>query len=173
MFPNPGPKDKPPHQNHHSKLATNTDEFPVAGSSSLDSGSDGGGSGPEPFKRSLSARDSRAGSSAAGNKVFPKLGKLGGTIEEDAEGGGKEAPGPGQALAIQDSKQLQMRRLESYDGGLIVQSSHEREILAAVLEVRRPGSADKGRESLGRRNRAPRLLGISMRLLLIDPVRAF
>ncbi|XP_023247274.1 proline-rich receptor-like protein kinase PERK2, partial [Copidosoma floridanum] len=29
-----------------------------------------------------------------------------------------------------------MRKLESYDGGLIVQPSHEREILAAVLEVK-------------------------------------
>jgi len=36
-----------------------------------------------------------------------------------------------------DSKQLQLRRLESYDGGLITQQpSHEREILAAVLEVK-------------------------------------
>ena len=35
-----------------------------------------------------------------------------------------------------DSKQLQLRRLESYDGGLITQPSHEREILAAVLEVK-------------------------------------
>lgn len=35
------------------------------------------------------------------------------------------------------SKQLQLRRLESYDGGLITQQpSHEREILAAVLEVK-------------------------------------
>ncbi|XP_023246460.1 potassium voltage-gated channel protein eag [Copidosoma floridanum] len=101
-------------------------------SSSLDSGSDGGGSGPESFKRTFSPRDPRPGSSASTNKVFPKLGKLGGTIEEDAEPG-KDT---GQSLALQNSKQLQMRKLESYDGGLIVQPSHEREILAAVLEVK-------------------------------------
>ncbi|XP_031786202.1 potassium voltage-gated channel protein eag isoform X6 [Nasonia vitripennis] len=106
-------------------------------SSSLDSGSDGGGGGPEPFKRSLSARDSRPGSSAGTNKVFPKLGKLGGTIEEVAESAaGKDAPIQSQTLALQDSKQLQLRKLESYDGGLITQPSHEREILAAVLEVK-------------------------------------
>ncbi|XP_031786210.1 potassium voltage-gated channel protein eag isoform X15 [Nasonia vitripennis] len=109
----------------------------LLGSSSLDSGSDGGGGGPEPFKRSLSARDSRPGSSAGTNKVFPKLGKLGGTIEEVAESAaGKDAPIQSQTLALQDSKQLQLRKLESYDGGLITQPSHEREILAAVLEVK-------------------------------------
>ncbi|XP_058797652.1 potassium voltage-gated channel protein eag [Phymastichus coffea] len=101
-------------------------------SSSLDSGSDGG-SGPEPFKRTLSARDSRPGSSAGTNKVFPKIGKLGSTIEEEHP---ESTESISTTLTLHDPKQLQMRRLESYDGGLIVQPSHEREILAAVLEVK-------------------------------------
>lgn len=71
------------------------------------------------------------------------MGKLGGTIEE----GGDNVENPKDAQQQQaqqqqqtlsvDSKQLQLRRLESYDGGLITQQpSHEREILAAVLEVK-------------------------------------
>ena len=116
------------------KLTNIYETFCTTGSSSLDSGSDGGSTGPEPFKRTLSARDSRAGSSAGTNKVFPKLAKLGGKIEEDAEDGKESSQAT--ALVLQDSKQLQMRKLESYDGGLITQPSHEREILAAVLEVR-------------------------------------
>ncbi|XP_070162177.1 ether a go-go isoform X5 [Polyergus mexicanus] len=109
----------------------------LLGSSSLDSGSESGTAG-DTFKRSLSARDSRPSSSVATNKVFPKLGKLGGTIEEASDNveNPKEAQQQQQTLAV-DSKQLQLRRLESYDGGLIThQSSHEREILAAVLEVK-------------------------------------
>ncbi|XP_032682057.1 potassium voltage-gated channel protein eag isoform X2 [Odontomachus brunneus] len=120
----------------------------LLGSSSLDSGSESGTAG-DTFKRSLSAKDSRPSSSTGTNKVFPKLGKLSGTIEES----GDNAENPKdtqqqqqaqqqqqqqqqQALAV-DSKQLQLRRLESYDGGLITtQPSHEREILAAVLEVK-------------------------------------
>ena len=103
-----------------------------SGSSSLDSGSETG-TGTDTFKRSLSARDSRPSSSAGTNKVFPKLGKLGGTIEESAD---VEKEHPPAATLTVDSKQLQLRRLESYDGGLITQPSHEREILAAVLEVK-------------------------------------
>ncbi|KAM0726606.1 Potassium voltage-gated channel protein eag [Formica fusca] len=115
----------------------------LLGSSSLDSGSESGTAG-DTFKRSLSARDSRPSSSVATNKVFPKLGKLGGTIEEASDNveNPKEAQQQQQiqqqqqTLAV-DSKQLQLRRLESYDGGLIThQPSHEREILAAVLEVK-------------------------------------
>ncbi|KMQ87812.1 potassium voltage-gated channel protein eag [Lasius niger] len=117
----------------------------LLGSSSLDSGSESGTVG-DTFKRSLSARDPRPSSSVATNKVFPKLvGKLGGTIEEasdnvenlkDAQQQQTTQQQPQQTLAV-DSKQLQLRRLESYDGGLIThQPSHEREILAAVLEVK-------------------------------------
>ncbi|XP_014475987.1 PREDICTED: potassium voltage-gated channel protein eag isoform X2 [Dinoponera quadriceps] len=117
----------------------------LLGSSSLDSGSESG-TAADTFKRSLSARDPRPSSSAGTNKVFPKLGKLSGTIEEggDAAENPKDAQQPQQqqqsaqqqTLAV-DSKQLQLRRLESYDGGLITaQPSHEREILAAVLEVK-------------------------------------
>lgn len=101
----------------------------------MDSGSETG-TGVDTFKRSLSARDARPSSSASSNKVFPKFGKLSGTIEEtgDAEGA-KE--GQQQQQNVADSKQLQLRRLESYDDGLITtQPSHDREILAAVLEVK-------------------------------------
>ncbi|XP_077261182.1 potassium voltage-gated channel protein ether a go-go isoform X8 [Temnothorax americanus] len=115
----------------------------LLGSSSLDTGSESGTVG-DTFKRSLSARDSRPSSSA--NKVFPKLGKLGGTIEEGGDNENQKDAQPQQAQQQQqqqqqilsvDSKQLQLRRLESYDGGLITQQpSHEREILAAVLEVK-------------------------------------
>nr|XP_034174938.1 potassium voltage-gated channel protein eag isoform X8 [Osmia lignaria] len=113
----------------------------LLGSSSLDSGSEAG-TGVDTFKRSLSARDARAGSSAGGNKIFPKFGKLSGTIEEagDAESGkdgGQQQQQQQQQQSTVDSKQLQLRRLESYDDGLITtQPSHEREILAAVLEVK-------------------------------------
>ncbi|XP_023318919.1 potassium voltage-gated channel protein eag isoform X2 [Trichogramma pretiosum] len=144
----------------------------LLGSSSLDSGSDGG-SGPETFKRSLSHRGDSGGGGGGGsgsrfggggggpssmmvgglgvglssggvgsNKVFPKLGKLTGvTIEEDVESKEMSSGGGGSstALALHDSSKqsaLQMRRLESYDGGLIGQSGHDREILAAVLEVK-------------------------------------
>ncbi|EFN62389.1 Potassium voltage-gated channel protein eag [Camponotus floridanus] len=116
----------------------------LLGSSSLDSGSESGTAG-DTFKRSLSTRDSRPSSSVATNKVFPKLGKLGGTIEEvsdnvenskDAQQQQQTQQQQQQTLVV-DSKQLQLRRLESYDGGLIThQPSHEREILAAVLEVK-------------------------------------
>jgi len=117
--------------------------FNIAGSSSLDSGSESG-TISDTFKRSLSARDPRPSSSAATNKVFPKIGKLGGTIEEggDHTDNTKDTQQQ-QTLQVQqqtltvDSKQLQLRRLESYDSGLITQQpSHEREILAAVLEVK-------------------------------------
>ncbi|XP_039308092.1 potassium voltage-gated channel protein eag isoform X6 [Solenopsis invicta] len=112
----------------------------LLGSSSVDSSSESGTVG-DTFKRSLSARDARP-SSSAGNKIFPKLGKLEGTIEEG--GGNVENSKSAQQQQVQqqqilsvDSKQLQLRRLESYDGGLITQQpSHEREILAAVLEVK-------------------------------------
>lgn len=63
---------------------------------------------------------------------------MGGTIEEagDNEKDQKDAQQQAQQTLV-DSKQLQLRRLESYDGGLITQQpSHEREILAAVLEVK-------------------------------------
>ncbi|KAK9300969.1 hypothetical protein QLX08_006468 [Tetragonisca angustula] len=111
----------------------------LLGSSSLDSGSETG-TGVDTFKRSLSARDARPSSSAGSNKVFPKFGKLTGTIEEsgDAENA-KDAQQQQQQQqqTVADSKQLQLRRLESYDDGLITtQSSHDREILAAVLEVK-------------------------------------
>jgi len=114
----------------------------TTGSSSLDTGSESGTAG-DTFKRSLSARDSRPSSSAGTNKVFPKLGKLGGTIEEGGDNvenqkdvQQQQAQQQQQTLNV-DSKQLQLRRLESYDGGLITQQpSHEREILAAVLEVK-------------------------------------
>ncbi|XP_006621675.1 potassium voltage-gated channel protein eag isoform X9 [Apis dorsata] len=111
----------------------------LLGSSSLDSGSETG-TGVDTFKRSLSARDARPSSSAGSNKVFPKFGKLSGTIEET---GDAETAKESQQLQQQqqqnvaDSKQLQLRRLESYDDGLITtQPSHDREILAAVLEVK-------------------------------------
>ncbi|NP_001238948.1 potassium voltage-gated channel protein eag-like [Apis mellifera] len=112
----------------------------LLGSSSLDSGSETG-TGVDTFKRSLSARDARPSSSAGSNKVFPKFGKLGGTIEEtgDGESAGKESQQlqQQQQQNVADSKQLQLRRLESYDDGLITtQPSHDREILAAVLEVK-------------------------------------
>ncbi|XP_018060175.1 PREDICTED: potassium voltage-gated channel protein eag isoform X2 [Atta colombica] len=114
----------------------------LLGSSSLDTGSESGTAG-DTFKRSLSARDSRPSSSAGTNKVFPKLGKLGErTIEESGDNienqkDTQQQQAPQQQTLSVDSKQLQLRRLESYDGGLITQqSSHEREILAAVLEVK-------------------------------------
>lgn len=109
----------------------------------MDTGSESGTAG-DTFKRSLSARDSRPSSSAGTNKVFPKLSKLGErTIEESGDNVDnqkdtqqQQAPQQ-QTLSGLDSKQLQLRRLESYDGGLITQQpSHEREILAAVLEVK-------------------------------------
>lgn len=114
----------------------------------MDSGSESG-TVSDTFKRSLSARDQRPSSSAATNKVFPKIGKLGGTIEEGTDN--VDSTKDTQQLQTQqqsqqqqlqqtltvDSKQLQLRRLESYDSGLITQQpSHEREILAAVLEVK-------------------------------------
>lgn len=109
----------------------------LLGSSSLDSSNETGVN--DTFKRSLSARDSRPSSSAGTNKVFPKLAKLGstgGTIEEvnDTENL-KESSSHVQNLSA-DSKQLSLRRLESYDGGLISQPNNDREILAAVLEVK-------------------------------------
>ncbi|KAG5327271.1 KCNAE protein, partial [Pseudoatta argentina] len=114
----------------------------LLGSSSLDTGSESGTAG-DTFKRSLSARDSRPSSSAGTNKVFPKLGKLGErAIEESGDNienqkDAQQQQAPQQQTLSVDSKQLQLRRLESYDGGLITQqSSHEREILAAVLEVK-------------------------------------
>ncbi|RLU20172.1 hypothetical protein DMN91_006779 [Ooceraea biroi] len=116
----------------------------LLGSSSLDSGSESG-TVSDTFKRSLSARDPRPSSSAGTNKVFPKIGKLGGTIEETADNADNtkdtqqqqtQQAQQQQTLSV-DSKQLQLRRLESYDSGLITQQpSHEREILAAVLEVK-------------------------------------
>ncbi|XP_018402872.1 PREDICTED: potassium voltage-gated channel protein eag [Cyphomyrmex costatus] len=114
----------------------------LLGSSSLDTGSESG-TAADAFKRSLSARDSRPSSSAGTNKVFPKLGKLGErTIEESGDNVenqkvAQQQQVPQQQTLSVDSKQLQLRRLESYDGGLITQQpSHEREILAAVLEVK-------------------------------------
>ncbi|XP_076223491.1 potassium voltage-gated channel protein ether a go-go isoform X7 [Nomia melanderi] len=110
----------------------------LLGSASLDSGSETG-TGVDTFKRSLSARDARPSSSGGSNKVFPKFGKLTGTIEESGDGDtGKESSQQQQQQAsAADSKQLQLRRLESYDDGLIsTQPSHDREILAAVLEVK-------------------------------------
>lgn len=63
---------------------------------------------------------------------------MGGTIEEGGDNENqKDAQQQVQQTLGVDSKQLQLRRLESYDGGLITQQpSHEREILAAVLEVK-------------------------------------
>ncbi|PBC32566.1 Potassium voltage-gated channel protein eag [Apis cerana cerana] len=107
-------------------------------SSSLDSGSETV-TGVDTFKRSLSARDARPSSSAGSNKVFPKFGKLSGTIEEagDGESAKESQQLQQQQQNVADSKQLQLRRLESYDDGLITtQPSHDREILAAVLEVK-------------------------------------
>ncbi|XP_076244136.1 potassium voltage-gated channel protein ether a go-go isoform X1 [Calliopsis andreniformis] len=107
----------------------------LLGSASLDSGSEAG-TGADTFKRSLSARDARPSSSAGSNKVFPKFGKLSGTIEESGDGETAKESQQQQSNAA-ESKQLQLRRLESYDDGLITtQPSHEREILAAVLEVK-------------------------------------
>ncbi|XP_074098813.1 potassium voltage-gated channel protein ether a go-go isoform X2 [Cotesia typhae] len=107
----------------------------LLGSSSLDSGSEGG-AGTDTFKRTLSARDSRPSSSAGTNKVFPKLGKLSGTIEEVADAETTKDPPQTTTLTV-ESKQLSLRRLESYDGGLITsQPGQDREILAAVLEVK-------------------------------------
>ena len=107
-----------------------------SGSSSLDSGSETG-TGVDTFKRSLSARDARPSSSAGSNKVFPKFGKLTGTIEESGDAEKDAQQQQQQQQAVVDSKQLQLRRLESYDDGLITsQPSHDREILAAVLEVK-------------------------------------
>lgn len=65
---------------------------------------------------------------------------MGGTIEEggdnETQKDAQQQQAQQQTLSV-DSKQLQLRRLESYDGGLITQQpSHEREILAAVLEVK-------------------------------------
>ncbi|XP_063977462.1 potassium voltage-gated channel protein eag isoform X3 [Diachasmimorpha longicaudata] len=106
----------------------------LLGSSSLDSGSETG-TGTDTFKRTLSARDSRPSSSVSMNKVFPKLSKLSGTIEEVQDPEPPKEP-PSTTLAI-ESKQLSLRRLESYDGGLITsQPGQDREILAAVLEVK-------------------------------------
>ncbi|XP_011308316.1 potassium voltage-gated channel protein eag isoform X7 [Fopius arisanus] len=106
----------------------------LLGSSSLDSGSETG-TGTDTFKRTLSARDSRPSSSVSTNKVFPKLSKLSGTIEEVQDPEPPKEP-PTTTLAI-ESKQLSLRRLESYDGGLITaQPGQDREILAAVLEVK-------------------------------------
>ncbi|XP_061938327.1 potassium voltage-gated channel protein eag isoform X2 [Apis cerana] len=110
----------------------------LLGSSSLDSGSETV-TGVDTFKRSLSARDARPSSSAGSNKVFPKFGKLSGTIEEagDGESAKESQQLQQQQQNVADSKQLQLRRLESYDDGLITtQPSHDREILAAVLEVK-------------------------------------
>lgn len=107
----------------------------LLGSSSLDSSNEAGNN--DTFKRSLSARDSRPSSSAGTNKVFPKLAKLGApgaTIEEVSDSETLKEPHV-QSLNA-DSKQLSLRRLESYDGGLISQPNNDREILAAVLEVK-------------------------------------
>ncbi|XP_076647430.1 potassium voltage-gated channel protein ether a go-go isoform X2 [Halictus rubicundus] len=143
-------KDGKEGESSHSRKLSTTDESTAAkprtgkwgrllGSASLDSGSDTG-TGPDTFKRSLSARDARPSSSGGSNKVFPKFGKLAGTIEESGDGeSGKESSQQQQQPAQPspaDSKQLQLRRLESYDDGLITQPSHDREILAAVLEVK-------------------------------------
>lgn len=88
------------------------------------------GSGTDNMKRSSSTRESRGGSSVGGtNKVFPKLGKLGSSIQESVDTESK------QTLQL-ESKELQLRKMDSYDGGLITQPSHDREILAAVLEVK-------------------------------------
>ncbi|XP_048504938.1 potassium voltage-gated channel protein eag isoform X3 [Athalia rosae] len=108
----------------------------LLGSSSLDSSNEAGVN--DTFKRSLSARDSRPSSSAGTNKVFPKLAKLGttgATIEEVSDTENAKEPTHLQNLSA-ESKQLSLRRLESYDGGLIAQPNNDREILAAVLEVK-------------------------------------
>ncbi|CAK9828651.1 Potassium voltage-gated channel protein eag [Anthophora retusa] len=144
-----GKEGKEGESSHARKLSTTEENTAVKGrpgkwgrllgSSSLDSGSEIG-TGVDTFKRSLSARDARPSSSASSNKVFPKFGKLTGTIEEsgDAEGTKEtQQPQQQQQQSAADSKQLQLRRLESYDDGLITtQPSHDREILAAVLEVK-------------------------------------
>lgn len=103
----------------------------------MDSGGEPASVLSDTIKRSLSTRDSRPSSSAGSNKVFPKIGKLGtNTIEETTDQEQlKERPKVQDSLAV-ESKQLQLRRPENYDGGLIVQASNEREILAAVLEVK-------------------------------------
>ncbi|XP_043283700.1 potassium voltage-gated channel protein eag isoform X2 [Venturia canescens] len=142
-------KDTKDGETSHSRKPSSTDETTPAarprttkwgrllGSSSLDSGSEAG-TGTDTFKRSLSARDSRASSSAGTNKVFPKLGKLGGTIEETSDGEPFKEPHATTAPSLSvESKQLSLRRLESYDGGLITAPpGQDREILAAVLEVK-------------------------------------
>ncbi|XP_015437403.1 PREDICTED: potassium voltage-gated channel protein eag isoform X2 [Dufourea novaeangliae] len=138
-------KDGKEGESSHSRKLSTTDENTATkgrtgkwgrllGSASLDSGSEGG-TGTDTFKRSLSARDARPSSSGGSNKVFPKFGKLTGTIEES--GDTDAAKDSQQQQNAADSKQLQLRRLESYDDGLITtQPSHDREILAAVLEVK-------------------------------------
>ncbi|XP_076634029.1 potassium voltage-gated channel protein ether a go-go isoform X7 [Colletes latitarsis] len=141
-------KDSKEGESSHSRKLSTTDENTTVkarpgkwgrllGSASLDSGSETG-TGVDTFKRSLSARDARPSSSAGSNKVFPKFGKLSGTIEESGDTEvAKESQQPQQPPAAADTKQLQLRRLESYDDGLITtQTSHDREILAAVLEVK-------------------------------------
>ncbi|XP_053997529.1 potassium voltage-gated channel protein eag isoform X3 [Hylaeus anthracinus] len=152
-------KDGKEGESSHSRKLSTTEETTAAkprpgkwgrllGSASLDSGSETG-TGTDTFKRSLSARDARPGSSAGSNKVFPKFGKLSGTIEEAGDTETAKDSQQQQQLQLQqqqqqqqqtaaaDSKQLQLRRLESYDDGLITtQPSHDREILAAVLEVK-------------------------------------
>ncbi|XP_043252763.1 potassium voltage-gated channel protein eag [Colletes gigas] len=141
-------KDSKEGESSHSRKLSTTDENTTVkarpgkwgrllGSASLDSGSETG-TGADTFKRSLSARDARPSSSAGSNKVFPKFGKLSGTIEESGDTEvAKESQQPQPAPAAADTKQLQLRRLESYDDGLIItQTSHDREILAAVLEVK-------------------------------------
>ncbi|XP_043594364.1 potassium voltage-gated channel protein eag isoform X7 [Bombus pyrosoma] len=139
-------KDGKEGESSHARKLSTTDENTVVkgragkwgrllGSSSLDSGSETG-TGVDTFKRSLSARDTRPSSSAGSNKVFPKFGKLTGTIEESGDAENVKETQQQQQNAA-DSKQLQLRRLESYDDGLITtQPSHDREILAAVLEVK-------------------------------------
>ncbi|KOX72453.1 Potassium voltage-gated channel protein eag [Melipona quadrifasciata] len=146
-----GKEGKEGESSHTRKLSTTEENTAVKGragkwgrllgSSSLDSGSETG-TGVDTFKRSLSARDARPSSSASSNKVFPKFGKLTGTIEEsgdaeNAKDAQQQQQQQQQQQTVADSKQLQLRRLESYDDGLITtQPSHDREILAAVLEVK-------------------------------------
>ncbi|XP_017793021.1 PREDICTED: potassium voltage-gated channel protein eag [Habropoda laboriosa] len=141
-----GKEGKEGESSHTRKLSTTEENTAVKGrpgkwgrllgSSSLDSGSETG-TGVDTFKRSLSARDARPSSSASSNKVFPKFGKLTGTIEESGDTEIAKETQQQQQQSTTDSKQLQLRRLESYDDGLITtQPSHDREILAAVLEVK-------------------------------------
>lgn len=140
-------KDNKDGESSHSRKLSSSDENNTSrtrpskwgrllGSSSLDSSNETGMN--DTFKRSLSARDSRPSSSAGTNKVFPKLAKLGSTgatIEEVSDTENAKEPSHVQNLSA-DSKQLSLRRLESYDGGLISQPNNDREILAAVLEVK-------------------------------------